>query len=215
MKTAEKAKAKIDVQWHFATPVYAAVLDGHEQRRKAFIKLIMDEKAKHPGIKKSNQNAWHSENNLHHWNDDNVRWLNKQIGEFGMTCLKNFGKMPPRFDLVLHSAWANVCGVGGWNAPHNHIPNHWSGVYYINVEEPGPPPDKGDKSGMIEFLNPIQLGSFFGLPTGISYRPKNGQIFFFHSALMHLVHPHFTDFDRISIAFNLDVIPGKPSGKSY
>ena len=205
-------KTKIDTQWLFAIPVYTATLEESAQRRDGLIELVLKNKADHPGIQRSNLNAWHSQNNLHHWDDDNVRWLNQQIGEFAMSCLKHFGPPKFKFDILLQSAWANVCGLGGWNAPHNHIPNHWSGVYYLSVEDPAdaaPNPDPGSKSGQIEFLNPIQLGSFFGLPTGVSYKPKNGQIFLFHSALMHLVHPHMTDFDRMSIAFNLDIVPSK------
>ena len=201
-------KNNIAVERLFAIPVYRVMLNNFEPHREPLIKLIQAHRKKSPGIHRSNANAWHSENNLHHWDNDHVRWLNKEIGEVSMACLTNYGNLPKKFNLVLHSAWANICGLGGWNVPHNHIPNHWSGAVYLDVEDPEDDPkkrDKNDKSGMIEFLNPIQHGSFFGLPTGVSYRPKNGQIFLFHSALTHLVHPHFTKFERISIAFNLNI----------
>lgn len=204
-ETPATGQSEVDVQWHFAIPVFSVILADFELHRQALIDLILENKERNPGIQRTNRNAWHSAEDLHQWQHNSIAWLCRTIGEFAGGCVKHHGKAPQDFELVLRSAWANVSGYGGWNGPHHHLPHNWSGVFYVQVEESRNPDDPEDQSGAIEFVNPIQIASCFGLPSGVGHHPKDGQMFLFHSALQHLVHPHFADCDRISIAFNLDI----------
>lgn len=198
---------KVQVLRHFAIPIYSLVLEGFPQRKPAFEKLILDLRDKNPGIVRSNQNGWHSESNLHLMDDENIRWLNGQIADFSRTCIVDVDKSLKSADIILNSLWANVSDYGSWNAPHNHFPSHWSGVFYITVENCYDHTDKKDKNGKIEFLNPNPLAGAYGQPNGVTYTPKDGQILLFPAMLQHLVHPNLTQNLRISMAFNLHVVP--------
>lgn len=100
--------------------------------------------------------------------------------------------------------WLNVNGRGHYNKPHNHAGTHFSGIYYVKV-----PP----KSGMLYFQrpshhNPIieehcknrEYGPLFEV------MPRDGDMFIFPSELNHGVYPNFSREERISVAFNLNII---------
>jgi uncharacterized protein (TIGR02466 family) len=206
---------KLQVLHHFSVPVYSMILEGFAPRREAFIELILKKREKSPGLNISNQNGWHSDNDFHLTQDENIQWLNGQIAEVTRACIVNVDKKLKAADLVLNSCWANVSEYGCWNAPHNHFPSHWSGVFYVNVEDCYSETDKKDKNGKIEFLNPNPLAGAYGQPNGITYTPKNGQMLVFPAMLQHLVHPNLTQNLRITMAFNLNVIPPKSAQKAY
>ena len=100
--------------------------------------------------------------------------------------------------------WLNVNGRGHYNKPHNHAGTHFSGIYYVKV-----PP----KSGMLYFQrpshnNPIieehcknrEYGPLFEV------MPRDGDMFIFPSELNHGVYPNYSREERISVAFNLNII---------
>ena len=100
--------------------------------------------------------------------------------------------------------WMNVNGRGHYNKPHNHGGTHFSGIYYVKV-----PP----KSGALYFMrpgphNPIieehckfpEYGPLFEV------MPRDGDMFIFPSELYHGVYPNYSREDRISIAFNLNIM---------
>jgi uncharacterized protein (TIGR02466 family) len=103
--------------------------------------------------------------------------------------------------------WINLNQPNAIAMPHKH-PNHlFSGVYYVKATE----------SGSIEFFNPIAEHqwvidhSFIKSRNGfnsqyISVEPIAGKIIFFPSWMMHYVKPNIDELDRLSIAFNVDVI---------
>ena len=131
-----------------------------------------------------------------------MKWLNQHILGVVKSCIQGVRSAPAGGRVVLSSSWANVCGPGGWNAPHAHYPNHWSGVFYVDVEDSIDYEDENEHGGEIEFLCPFNPSLSFGVVGNVTYAPRNGQIIVFPSALQHLVNPHFNDFERITVAFN-------------
>ena len=100
--------------------------------------------------------------------------------------------------------WLNVNGRGHYNKPHNHGSTHFSGIYYVKV-----PP----KSGMLYFQRPSmqncmieehcknrEYGPLFEV------MPRDGDMFIFPSELNHGVYPNYSREERISVAFNLNII---------
>jgi hypothetical protein len=64
-----------------------------------------------------------------------------------------------------------------------------------------------DMSGMIEFLNPTPWQSAIGRGGNFFYAPKDGLALLFPASLLHFVHPHASAIPRVSIAFNLNIVP--------
>jgi len=198
-------EAKPEVRWHFAIPVYSKLISGYGERREAFVELLDCLHTDGPGIKKSNLNAWHSDVQLHLMKEEPILWLNREIGLMARECLGARNPSIADFDIVMDSCWANIAGPGGWNAPHNHYPSQWSGVFYIQVEGSLDPSSPDDKSGKVDFLNPIPISGGFGLPSSVTYTPRDGQMLLFPALLQHMVHPNTQPTRRYSMAFNLNV----------
>ena len=196
----------INKQLVFPVAVYSTKFDDFAEHRQGLLDLVHDIRSKSEGVKISNLNAWHSDKNFHRYDNPHVKWLNGKIGRLATACVKDFGRVPANYNIALVACWANVSPAGGWNAPHHHLPNHWSGVFYLDVEDTLNRTDKTDRSGKIEFLNPAHFVSGFNPVSGVSFTPSNGQMFLFEAGLQHLVHPHFSESNRISIAFNLNIL---------
>lgn len=204
---------QINKRLHFSVPIFYCELEGFEEHRQGLRDLILEMKNNSEGLKVSNVNGWHSDNNFHTLDNPHVEWLRNQLGDIVVGCVNNAGQAPESYEVVLNSCWANVNGPNGWNTPHNHFPNHWSGVLYVDVEDCIDYDDPAKRDGKIEFFNPIHLSTAFGLPGGVTYAPKNGVILMFHSPVQHMAHAHFVDHERVSVAFNVNVVPKAPQGK--
>jgi uncharacterized protein (TIGR02466 family) len=194
----------------FAYPLYAGVISGHERHNPPLLAHILDLASRHPGRTRSNRNAWHSGDEFANSRDEHIAWVLQQIMEYATRALANSYQDWATADLRLVQYWANVLGPGGWNAPHHHFPTHWSGVYYVSVGPTGN--GKDDFSGMIEFLNPSPVHSLLGRAGNFAYAPREGLTLLFPASIVHFVHPHTNDKPRVSIAYNLTVVP-KATGR--
>ncbi len=110
--------------------------------------------------------------------------------------------MTKKHDRALHlRGWANILGKDDVSAdlPHNHLPYHWSAVYYAQV------PALTAGEGSLLLLDPREV-FFTGQP--VSVTPQTGMFVMFPSWLRHTVVPlrRVTD-DRISISLNAIIGP--------
>lgn len=105
------------------------------------------------------------------------------------------------------NSWFSINRKFSYHETHNHCPDIWSGVYYVQAEE-------GDAT--ISFLNRLMVDS--GWPYSaqktahtdfvsnkVTCPVKTGMLIVFPSYLDHMVDQHLTDNERITIAFNLNV----------
>jgi hypothetical protein len=106
---------------------------------------------------------------------------------------------------VLHlRGWANILSQGDASADlaHNHLPNHWSAVYYSQV-----PPLIGTE-GQLLILDPREV---YVKSKPIGFAPRTGMLVMFPSWLRHTVVPvKRAEADRISVSLN--AIIGPPPG---
>lgn len=98
------------------------------------------------------------------------------------------------------SYWVNINGSGGFNELHNHILGDYSGVYYV----------QGTGTGDISFHSTEQLNKMIsaGMPfaNSISISPEDGMLLVFPSYMLHSVQPNMTNKERISIAFDANIL---------
>jgi uncharacterized protein (TIGR02466 family) len=189
----------------FAFPLFSTVLAGFDQRKDALLADILEHKRHHPGMTRSNYHGWHSGDEFVGRKSEPVGWVLQKALEFSRLALARYNQDWARTELRLGRYWANVLGPRGWNAPHHHFPQHWSGVFYVSVGRIGNGVD--DMDGMIEFLNPTPWHAVIGGGGNFAYGPKNGLMLLFPSSILHFVHPHEGEDLRVSIAFNLNVVP--------
>jgi len=97
--------------------------------------------------------------------------------------------------------WANILkkGDASADAPHNHLPNHWSAVYYPQV------PRLTGHEGHLLFFDPREVFSP-GQPTAVA--PFTGMFVMFPSWLRHSVVPvRQAETERISLSLNAIIGP--------
>lgn len=189
----------------FATPLFSAMISGHESHRQGLLDCVAQARKDSPSIGRSNRGGWHSGAEFLALRDPHIGWLLQNVLSYARKALAPMYNNFESVELKLGHYWANVLPPHAFNAPHHHHPQHWSGVYYVSV--PGAPPtDPDDRSGLIEFLNPDILQSQWGQGS-FAYRPREGLTLLFPSSIVHLVYPHSEPEDRVSIAYNFNVVP--------
>ncbi len=110
------------------------------------------------------------------------------------------------FQLLMSTFWVNIQPRFCFHAEHIHPYSHISGVYYLSA-----PPDSGE----IVFKDPrpvrtmsmppyTQLGSENS--DVFTVAPAEGHLLLFPSWLTHAVRQNNTEYDRISLSFNFELV---------
>lgn len=198
---------KITLNNEFAVPIFNIELDGFELHQQPLIEHFLSLRANDTGAQKTNQGGWHSKDDLHQSQHPSVKWLVGRIFQAGAESVKQARLLPPGYEIVMSSCWVNINQAGDWNSPHNHLPDEWSGAFYVDVNNKNASTVKSDKDGDIIFFNPLPLNiQFQRAPTMIA-TPGSGKMYLFPGYLLHMVAPHFDEKPRISVAFNLALRP--------
>ncbi len=201
----------------FATPLVTHEWPDSESLNAELKTLILKKAAddKTGYGTRSNAGGWQSAGNLITWQDPPIQILKQRIETmvFGLVeqLLRQDGSQRS-FKMAI-DAWANVNRNGDYNVVHTHPNCMWSGVYYV---DPGKPDSAVPYSGMLELLDPRESANYIQIQntvldarTFIENRP--GRMILFPSWLKHMVHPFRGEGDRISIAFNANVIEDLPA----
>ncbi len=196
---------QIQARWYFALPIYEKLLPEFSSRQQRLVQMLLAMRDAQPGIVRSNQGGWHSDDKLHLSGDPDVQWLMQQLLTVASVCVHEFESDRPHGEVVMTTAWANVNDAGSWNSPHMHLPADWSGVFYVSVDESGSSREGPVRDGDIMFFNPMPFGARHKRPTTVNYSPRNGLLLLFPGYLLHMVAPHNAAEPRISISFNLRV----------
>jgi uncharacterized protein (TIGR02466 family) len=165
----------------------------------------LDLKKQSKGLLVSNEGGWHSEylntsapqlKPLFDAIQIRLNDLHKQLG------------FKDNHYQVIQAAWANINQDNTFNKPHSHPGSFFSGCYYIKAE-----PQAGD----IEFLNPL-VAHPYTIPTEVveeynfynsekwRHPAEAGKLLIFPPWLLHYTQPNHSGHDRISIAFNSQII---------
>tara|TARA_B100000131_G_C17846243_1_gene503929 strand:+ start:44 stop:673 length:630 start_codon:yes stop_codon:yes gene_type:complete len=162
------------------------------------------------GLQISNgENSWHSEKEY---------YKNNILSETVQLFLNNYFDKNNIFKdgtgFCMNSLWFMINSKGGYNKRHRHFHKTdcaLSGVFWIKV-----PKDSGD----IIFHNPDEYYNYqlnesysnivkniFNQKNSYSISPKEGKVILFPSHLDHSVNKNFSNQDRISISFNINIQP--------
>ena len=116
-------------------------------------------------------------------------WKSYGIKEFNLICtwIRNFllsSSLTRHDDLILrdYDLWGQLYNEGSYQVPHDHLPAHWSFVYYVNTPRGSSP---------LVFTT-----------TGKRIKAEDGKVLIFPSTLFHHVPINKCD-DRITYAGNI------------
>lgn len=190
----------------FSFPVFSTMIGGYAAHRQALIDEIQAHRRQHPGLRRSNRgsDAWHSDEAFLQARSPALTWVLQNVTGYARRCLGPLYQDWAGAELRMGSYWANVLPPGGFNAPHHHFPQHWSGAFYVST----PPKVEGadEHAGCFELVNPNPWQSTWGGGNSV-HEVREGMILLFPASLVHYVHPNGSEGDRISIAFNFNVAP--------
>ena len=162
-------------------------------------------KNKSQGRITTNQNAWQSEDL-----DLSLQILQPLIKEATIHFLVLHKHLGYKNNLkpIINNMWININPPGGLTRVHTHVDNILSGVFFLKTSE---------NCGRLVFPTPLPHASYhFHHKTIETYNEKNsnfcyhisqvGKLILFPSFAQHFVETNLSNEDRISIAFNTNLI---------
>lgn len=198
-----------DFTFAFPTLVLRRVLPDVDAMNDALRELILQERARHPGIVRSNVGSWHSSLEFFARPEpalDAFRGrLRDAVHEYWR--LDQQVSRSGREVAVRVTGWAMVYETGGYAAPHAHPNANYSGVYYV---DDGAPPPGGGQAGALSLLDPRSGSANFSTsgvsePTSLDIPAETGKLVVFPSWLQHYVHPHRGARPRVALSFNVQM----------
>lgn len=190
---------------HFGIPIFEYRLAAFEQYQSLLIDYILNIRQRHPGVGRSNQGGWHSNDELHGDQNPAIQWLMQQLYTVGSQCIRHHEQNDAIADIHMVNCWANINEKGDWNAPHHHAPQDWSGVAYIRSAGTGERKPKIIQDGDIVFFDPVGPNWLSHRQPTVNYPAEDGKVLIFPAYLLHMVAPHAGDVPRISVAFNFKI----------
>lgn len=170
-------------------------------------------RAASPGLERSNQNGWHSNDDFFERTEPGCVELRSHMVEAVRQATL---RVAPKFDFsamgMQAEGWINVNEQGGYNTPHDHPGWVWSGCYYVRVPAISPG-DGSERSGAIEFLDMrtnvrvLTVEDATCFMSKFTLQPSDGMLVLFPSYLRHWVYPNEQSAERVSIAFNARFVP--------
>jgi uncharacterized protein (TIGR02466 family) len=149
-------------------------------------------------------------------------WHSNQIKEYVPILSDLFGQITNRLSalhthflfkqsrkLNIDNFWVNINGKGHANMPHTHRGWTFSGVYYVQAH---------GKCGDLVLVHPSQQFPYHYedqpfaeksiklSASHVHYKPEPGKLVIIPSWMQHYVEPNLTDTDRISIAFDVNLL---------
>ena len=172
--------------------------------------LLLELENANKGVNRYNAGGWQSGGNLMSLDHPAIRQLKQQIETltYNLTyqIIRDDGKQRA-FHLVIDGC-GNINRRGDYNVVHTHPNCMWSGCYYVN---PGQPDHAIPQNGLLELLDPREAANYIQIPNTIldgrqfiSCLPS--RMLLWPSWVKHMVHPYQGDGERISIAYNINVI---------
>ncbi|MEJ6592670.1 MAG: TIGR02466 family protein [SAR86 cluster bacterium] len=176
--------------------------------------LELEQGQSNKSVNRSNAGGWQSGGNLMTLDHPAIRQLKQQVEilTHNLTdqIIRDDGKQRA-FRLVM-DGWGNINRRGDYNVVHIHPNCMWSGCYYIN---PGHPDPTIPQNGLLELLDPREAANYIQIPNtildGRQFIPcLPGRMLIWPSWLKHMVHPYQGEGERISIAYNINIIEERP-----
>ncbi|MHA6845375.1 TIGR02466 family protein [Ralstonia syzygii] len=183
--------------------IFQQVLEGIAELNTRLADAILTRAATEPSAQASNAAAWQSASDFfgHHDADRAflVERINAVTGQMNRLC----GINADDFNVILEG-WSVVNRSGHHHNHHIHHSSVWSGVYYVRMPTGSTPASSRD--GSIEFIDPRHAAPVTARSVR-TIRPVSGSLLLFPSWLEHWVHPHYEAGERISVPFNIYLMP--------
>ena len=183
-----------------------------EQLNRQLAELLLKRERSNEGLgmNRSNAGGWQSSGNLIAWPEAPVQELKQRIQSLVFGLLRQIDRNPsqPRRFRLLMDAWGNINRNGDYNVVHTHPNCMWSGCYYVSR---GNPDTNIPQNGLLELLDPREAANYLQVSNTILdgrefIDNQPGRMLLWPSWMKHMVHPYTGTGERISIAYNINVV---------
>lgn len=189
----------------YSTPIWETTFPDFSTKKEDFISAILDYKNKNEITeRKSNINGYQSKHDLH--SQEDLRGLFQYICEVSLNCAEDLNIS--NCNVYITESWANINDSRNcYHSQHIHG-DILSGVFYVKCPE---------NSGKLCISNP-GLNLMWGgcylskeknqfTAESVKIEPEEGKILIWPSYLPHSVETNDHDDERISISFNIILVP--------
>ena len=205
----------------FSSQVWKHQTDKIDNRKLE--NIILEKEQKDKGVTFTNVGGWQS-SPINLKEEKGFECIYNYINECMEVILWN-NNYKQHLAIQSSHGWMNINRKGDFNREHVHPDCHWSGVYYVKVRancgelifhNPITASSMVDSSHLLnikskktdyditgEQQNNFVDSSFLG---GVTLDPHEGTLLIFPSWLFHSVYPNRSDYDRISISFNIKIM---------
>lgn len=192
----------------FASPIWRDHLSDVTDEDLAHLKnFILEEESRSDGQIRSNRGGWQSNDHISDEVTDKI--LNQLFSYFEAKANHCLISMGSRSAAKVDNVWFNVSRKGNYNDSHCHLNTPMSGVFYVNVP---------DHNARIRFYNPNPMVTYCNSFMDVDYssdltfhevwfEPVEKHLIMFPGWMFHSVDKNESDEPRISIAFNIKLVP--------
>lgn len=195
-------------------PIFPSLLShtkchDFDEIRQELIDWCYDFRKRHDGVQLSNVGGWQS-TSYFDCDKENFLKYRKYISDKIGISIGKFLSEQKCSKYYITNIWANINGPNDYNDLHDHPGADMSGVLWVSSSE---------NSGDFIFENPNCFGQqnlmeklkddfkdTLNYHQTIYYKPVDGEMLLFPANLKHCVRQNKSNKDRISIAFNVNII---------
>lgn len=193
----------IESQALFPVPFFRSVYPSAEELKEQVVPLFLDiEKNDKNPVRYSFNGYTNYENNSQIIDHTELSDLKKFLGTSVQSIHTSLG-LPGNVHFT--GSWFAINRQYSYHEKHNHLPDIWSGVYYVQAN---------DADAGLTFCNPnhtsnwpfarIETYNEYTTPE-ITCKASTGVLYVFPSYLEHKVNQQLNDSERIMIAFNMGI----------
>lgn len=189
----------------FPVPIWFDTIEDVDNKKLA--KQLKDFSKKNEGRVLSNYGGWQSNDLYLH--DCTIPQL-KTLAEIVLTRIQEccqMIKVKSNMQARLSNFWININSKGNGNNLHTHPTCALAAVYYVQTP---------DNCGKLQFEHPSHMINYwmqsytesntYSTFECVDVQPSEGKLVVFPAWLKHAVQANQSDSDRISIAFNTDIV---------
>ena len=189
----------IEKQFIFPTQVFRAVYDKSQELQKSVVpELLAKEKTDTSPVR-------YTANGYTSYGNESIleNPLFEDLKNFIDTCVQECHKQTKlQHTPSLKSSWFSINRKYTYHEEHNHLPDTWSGVYYIQEDQdhPGLTLVNPNMKANWPRVNVSELNE--ANSPNVTCAAMTGSLIIFPSHLHHKVEQQLTDKERIMVAFN-------------
>ena len=192
-------KTIIESQFIFPTQVFRAQFDSAQELAKAVVPVLLEQEKNDRTPLKYTANGYTDYGRENLLERPVFKELKDFIDDVVVRCHKQTGLQN---EPSLRSSWFSINRKYTYHEEHNHLPDTWSGVYYIQADQdhPGLTLVNPNMKANWPRVNVSELNETNS--PNVTCAAMTGSLIIFPSHLHHKVEQQMVDKERIMVAFN-------------